>query len=949
MNKVECLDCGLVNEGGRFCGRCGGRLPTATTSPGKPASSRHQAPPKPAPNDLEGFDFDAPLSERAEKAMATPPGPGREPIQAVKAVPEDDLDRLAAEVKKKPHSLEAYLNLAQAQVKRGKPERAYSSWRAMKTLSPDDLRIHPIGARILEALGRRDEAIGQLTKLLQRSPDNIDEALQLARLQHESGKRREALETLQSLRRRASEHPELLLRLAQYQLALGEAAGAQEDLSSYRKLAGENREVFQLLGQAMLHQSFHDGAIRLYREALARFSNDPDFLLGLGKALLGIGEKGQALLEFERACQAAPNRIEILLEMGRLYGSMGMEDKAEEMFSRIRGQSVRDGEVFLAIARHYQARRQNRQALAELERARERSPHHSEIVRTLAEVLESERETGRALVEYEAFLEGTPNAVWALQGVIRCALAVNEFPRVAKAQRSAIDHGQGTPDLWCDYGETLIRLGKFKDAEKAFEQAAKLDPTCVRAYQAPELIKLERARAEGEKLMHQAREAVQKKFLLTAADRVERALELVPRETSWMKLLAEISLRTGNLSRAADLLTKVRAGNSDDYWAAFELARVYDWEEKAQLAIELLSLTLREHPLELDGHLLLLRLKRGQIQGDRFERDMMAALARNSQHELAPLLKTSPIPLLVEGYLSYLFGVGSKFQADAIKRAEELFEEALSRFGNEVGPAHRGLCLIYRLRGDNRKAANQLQELVRSSADPAHLYALARLNTSFQLFGEARRCFSSLRSLFPENGLYRRRLIEAMAAEVELGGKNELMDLINSCQETLRSEPQQFQALFDLAWAQTMVARKSAQREEWIRRALLTWNKLAALPDAPVWARWGLLEIQLEFQRGQERHRSLQVNLKACEKITREHPDNPWAHHYLGVAHLGFDDLTQTDRAAEHLETASFLAPENAETILLLARAYRALGKSARVDAMKQVMLLLEPELVLKM
>ncbi|MFZ2959188.1 MAG: tetratricopeptide repeat protein [Candidatus Ozemobacteraceae bacterium] len=1007
-DRLICPKCGLENEDGKFCGSCGGRLSApvrATVSPRSSKSARSEdsssessenptnvnseAPEKrfasmklsgdiPRPSDTSSHPSSKQENPYPKPARSTSitenPVSDQRTLTIVKnqeqiargrpatenllqnvrgsTTPEDpeaSLDELAAAVKKHPSSPETYLALATAQLKKGKAERAYSTWRAMKTVAPDDVRVYRLGARILDTLGRREEAITALNRLLIAAPEDTESALFLARIQHESGRRREALTVLQSLRERASEHPDILLRLAENQLALGDPAAAQEDLSSYRKMAGENLDVFLMLGRAMLQQSFYDGAIRLYKEGLSMFSEDPDLLLGLGKALLGAGEKGQALLEFERAGHRAPDRIELLLEMGRLYGGMGMDEKANEMFDRLRTQKVRDGEIFLEIARYYQSRKESEKALKELERARELSPHNAEIVKTFGEILESRKDLPRAIAEYETFLEGAPNAAWALNGIIRCATLNNEHARVAKAQKRFIALGQATPDLWCDYGETLIRLGKFKDSTAAFEEAARLDPTCVRAYQAPELIKLEKARAEGVKLVAQAKEAVAKRFLLTAADRLERALELVPRETSWMRLLAEVSLRTGAITRASDLLSKVRATASDDYWVALQLSRVYEFDEKAQLAIELLSAALREHPTEIDGHILLLRLKRSQIQGDRFERDMLAALVKNNQHELGRLAKTHPAPLLIEGYIHYLFGMGMKFQADALKRAEEVFETVLERFDSDDPHAHRGLALVSRVRGENRKASHHLQELVKGSADPIALHALARLNANFQLWGEAKRCYTSLRSLFPENGMYRRRLIEAIAAESEMGGKNELVELISSCQEVLRNEPQRVWSLYDLGWAQTLTTRRSTQREEWSRRTLLTWNKAGALDDAPPWLRWGLMEAQLEFLKGADRHRALQQNIRVCEKFAREQPDLAAAHHHLGVAYLGFEDLTQTDRAVKHLETALFLDSGSAETAFLLARAYRSLGRSARVDAMRQIMLLLEPELLLKM
>lgn len=905
-----CPNCAQANEPNRpFCGSCGARL-------------------EPSGEGIPGFDQQSAPRSRASVTPA-------------------ELEALTAEVKRSPTSPDAYLRLGTALLASGKGERAFSTYRAAKAIAPNDIRIHRLGADILEALGRHDEALGALDTVVKLSGGDVEADLLAAKILHESGRRQKALERLQKLRDAAPRKPEILLRLAEIELSLGDAVAAQADLTIYRKQAGETREMFLLLGQAMMAQSFHDGAIRHYRDALTRFPDDFELRLGLGRAYLGSGERGQAMLEFERALAAAPTRIPVLLEMGRLYGDMGMEEKAEELFDRIHRQKVRDGEVFLSLAEYYQKRRQPGRAKSELERARSCSPHHPEIVRMLCEIFEADNDTAKALAEYERFLESVPGSVWAMQGVIRCARVQGEFGRVAKAQKAFIEAGQATPDAWCDLGETLIRLGKFKEAEKAFETASHLDPTCARAYQAPELIRIEKARADGEQFVQQAREAIKKRFLLTAVERLDRALELVPRETAWMRLLADVCLRIGAFGRASEMLSKVRAADPRDVWVSRQLARVYESEEKQSLAIELLASALKDQPADVETHIALLRLKRGQIKGDRFERDMLGSLMKHVQAELSSLGKNSPVPALVEGFAQYIFGMGTRSQTEALTRAQELFEEALYRNGDDAW-AQRGLTLVFRARGDVKKAAHHLQELVKQSSDPTELHALAKLHENFQFHGDARRCYTSLKNLFPDNGLYRRRIVEMMSHESEAGGKNLLMEFLGAAQEQVKASQIDPWPAYDLAVAQTIMARRSTQREEWSRRALLSWNKVASMNEAPPWARWGLMEAQLEFLKGAERLRALNQNLKVCEKIAREHPDLAPAHAAVARCYLGFEDLAQTDRAAKHLETAVFLDPYAVEYQILLAKTYRELGRAARVDAVRQAVILSEPELALK-
>jgi tetratricopeptide (TPR) repeat protein len=855
---------------------------------------------------------------------------------------------LAAQLRKSPGNPEAYLALAEAQMKAGKVDRALSTFRAVKAIAPDNIRVLRLGARIYEALGRKDEAISSWGACLKVDGRDIDAALQTARLLFDTGRRRKALDILERLRSTARHFPDILLRMAEIRLSLNDPAGAQQDVSMFKSLSGKTLEMFSLLGRSMLLQDFFDGAVKTFREGLEDYPNSPDLLMGLGKALLELGEKGQALLEFERAFQFAPDNVEILLEMGRLYGRMGLEDKMEEAFQRIRHLENLNGDAFLGMARLLKERRQLPEALSDLERARQLSPHHPEIVKLYGEILEERREYARAVAEYEAFLQGTPGIPWALEGIIRCAGYLRDFPRVFHAQERIIQGGMKTPDTWCDLGETLIRLNKFDEATIAFEEASKLDPTCVRAYQAPELIKIEKARSEGEKLVQEAKEAIAKKFWLTATDKLERALYLVPREFSWLKLLAEVNLKTGALDQAADRLSRVRAREPHDFWVASNLARVYEHEDKIQLAGELLAAILKDHPQEMAAQITLIRLKRHLIQGQRVGREMVDAMVKSVQADFASNARKGPIGRILEGFIHYILAFGTRFQAESFQHAENLFRGIVDENPDLTWP-FLGLSLINRSRGEVKKAAIYLQELVKLSADPEALFSLARLFENFQSFAEAEKFYLSLRNLIPENGFYRKKAIEMMAKDIEPGRTDRLNDFLMSRQNDLRKESNPTWTFFEIGWAQMFLARRGNDRDEWAKKALLTWNKAVSAPEVSPWTRWGLLEAQIEFLRGAEKVRALNQQLKICEKIARELPELAFSHSYLGLCYLGFEDLAQTDRAVKYLETAVFLDPRHPELWFLLGRAYRSIGKSSRVDAVKNNMLLLEPETAIKL
>ena len=870
---------------------------------------------------------------------------GQDPRAPTVVLPtRDEMTALEQILKKNPGDPGSYVNLAAAQALVGRYEQAFSTFRAARAIAPEDPAVLKAGAMVFELMNRREESIDCLKKAIKANNNDSDAIFKLAGLLYDSGKKEEALQWLEELFHRSGDQPDILIRIAQIHLSLGNAAEAQEYLAKYKDLAGSTSEMYLLLGQTMLARKFFDGAVRNFREAIRTFPEDPEMRLGLGRAYLGMNEKGQALLEFEQALNKSPDNTDILIELGKLQNSMGMEDRADETFLRIDKARPANGECYFSIASHFIERGNLARATRYLDQAHELSPYHPDIQQVLGQTLARQKRYADALKIFQHAVEVYPDCQWGHAGIVSCAGETRNFALKAASQKRLLDIRKSSAEDWCDYGETLIRLGQFDAAQDAFESASRLDPTCVRAYQAPELIKIEKARAEGEKLAAQGLEAMQKKFFLTAAERLEKALDLVPNQPDWVKLLAEVSLKTAELERASSLLIKARSFDASDYSSTFNLARVYEFENKIQMAIELLTTLTRDHPAGLDAHLMLLRLKRSQIRGNRVEPEMLEALTRNIELELAHIRRDSPVPLLVKGYANYLFGMRARFQAEGLAAAEKVFHEAVARFG-ENEHAVRGLALCERARGNVEKAVEYTRQLVKLSSDPQRLFELGRLHENFQQFGEARKCYASLRSLFPENGYYRRKLLEVTAEVSKISSKNELMNLLSEHHQALQARPDNIWLLYETAIGQELVGEYNAQKDEWAKRSLLNWHKAINHQASNHWVRWAMLRCQFRNLKGPDRQRAATSNLKACEKIVREMPDNAMAYQAVARCFLAMGDLANTDKAMTWLEKSWFLGPDSSETGELLARTAKELGKSVIVDSIGYNMLLLEPEL----
>lgn len=860
---------------------------------------------------------------------------------------QNDLTALELELKKNPSDSACYVNLADAQLALNKKQQAFSTYRAAKVICPDDPVVMRLGAKVLEALGKREEAVECLQNALKSGDKSVcdaDSISHLAELLYNSGKKDLAISWLNKLVRVSDEKPEVLIRLAQIYLSIGNILESQKYLKRYKEKAGESREMYSLIGETMLARGFYDGAVKNYSDAVKCFADDADMHLGLGKGWLGMGETGAALKEFSEADSLRPNNINILLELGKLQSRMGMLESADETFSKIEKSKLQNGECLLDIAKYFIEAKKDKRALHYLEAARALSPFHLEILKLTGETYLKMKMFDKALEVFSSAVAVDPTLVWAHEGLVESADKTGSFSIKADSQKSLLSLKEASAEDWCDYGETLIRLGQFEQSQDVFEKASKLDPTCLRAYQAPEIIKQEKARAEGEKYAKQGEEALEKRFYMTASERLEKALALVPNNPEWSKTLAKVALRTADIERASQLLSVVRSAEPSNFEVCYQLARTYEFLNNFQMSIELLTAITKDYPLELKAHLMLLRLKRCMVRGTRVTTDMLDSIIKNIDSDLWDLKSESAVPMLVKGYAYYIFSFKSSFQLEGLRKAEECFKNVMNGSG-DIAEAFHGLALVERVKGNVDKAVDYMKTYVHISSDMEKMAELAKLYENFDRFEEARKIYENLREKYPENGYYRRKYVEMTASIQSQTGKNELTRLLSEAHKNTIASGGSVWPIFESAIGQDLASREGELSEEWLKRSLLSWRKAEDHPATNYWVLWEMTRCRLKNAKGSEKTRVANSLKKLIEKNIREMPDYSGSYVAMARCLLAFNDLTNNDKALDYLEKAWFLDQSSAETGEMLAETAKGLGKSVLVDVVGYNVILSEPEI----
>ena len=858
-----------------------------------------------------------------------------------------DLNALELELKKNPDKSACYVKLADCQLALNKNQQAFSTYRAAKLICPDDPVIMRMGAKVFEALGKREEAVDCLKKALETGDEKVfdtDTVSHLAELLYNSGKKDSALDWLKKLIKISDEKPEVLIKLAQIHLSLGNILESQKYLKEYKSKAGATREMYTLMGETMLARGFYDGAVKNYTDAVESFNKDADMHLGLGKAWLGMGETDIALKELNKALELRPNDINILLELGKLQYSKGLFDLSDETFTKIENSKLPNGECFLDIAEHFHKNKNDLKALKYLEKARVLSPFHLGILKLLGDICLKMKRYEQAEEVFTSATTADSTALWAYEGLSKAAEATKHFSIKADAQKHILSLKDSSADEWCDYGETLIRLGNFEEAQDVFEKASKIDPTCLRAYQAPEIIKLEKARAEGEKLANLGEEALEKRFYMTATERVEKALSLVPDNPDWSKLLAKISLNTANIEKASHMLSVVRAAEPENFEAGFQLARTYEFMNNLEMSVELLTALIKDYPFELRAHLMLLKLKRCLAKGTRTSTDMLDSIIKNIDSDLSSFRRESPVPMLVKGYAFYIFSYRSNYQVEALRKAEICFTDVLKTFG-ETQEAFYALALVERMKGNFDKAVDYLKMYINLVPKTEKYAELAKMYENFCKYDEAKKIYSTLREQEPENGYYRRKYVESISNIHSRSGKNELLSFLSETHKNLQTNSGSVWPIYETAIGQELAYKNGESGNEWQKRSLLSWRKAENHPKFNHWVLWEMTRSILDNAQETEKNKLASSLKKLIEKNIREMPDSYGSYLAMGRCLLAYNDLTINEKALDYLKKAWFLNQLSVETGMLLAETAKSLGKSDIVDVVGYNVVLSEPEI----
>jgi tetratricopeptide (TPR) repeat protein len=194
---------------------------------------------------------------------------------------------------------QAHCRLAALPAARGDTLEAERRFTALLREAPDNALVLAEHAAFLQDLGRHDDALLQIGRAIESSPNSLDHHLRAADIEMQCGRTEAALRRLESIQHRWPNEPQQVASRA---------------------------ILLRLLDR-------HEDAIVLCREALARGVDAPDLLRAYAQALHLAGEEEAALTALDRAAAAHPgpalgDKGVLLSQRGRFVAALDAFDRA---------------------------------------------------------------------------------------------------------------------------------------------------------------------------------------------------------------------------------------------------------------------------------------------------------------------------------------------------------------------------------------------------------------------------------------------------------------------------------------------------------------------------------------------------------------------------------------------------------------------------------------------
>jgi len=477
--------------------------------------------------------------------------------------------------------------------------------------------------------------------------DDLDRALRKADLAGAESRKKDYLKYLAEAAKHKPDAPGVIERQFRVALSLSDWKTADQCVERAKKhdtdrIGGRFYEA----RLAFARKKYSD-AIRMLLAILAKDPEARGAKVLLGQAYLRRADKGdleKAESVFHAQLASNPGFMQGIIGMARAKEALGKWEEFAELIRQAYNQNSRDPYVverYLALMQYENKPEKIAQIIRKREQILEQSPNDLKNCQYLARLYEQTRNP-RAEDMYRYIYQRATQKVVAARLLVAYYIRTRQSSKADKVLSDLLKSTDDKVGAYALYGDFLMDLNQFSEAETMFRRAIRADAKDHRGYEG--LAKLMALQAKWKE----------------ASDALENVLRLHD-DLSARKVLVEYRIRANQLPEAEKQLARIVASEpsgQDTFRLKAALASRRGDYSKAE---ELLTLAIQEYPKFSRGYVTRSRLYRGQGELEKARRDM---------EEAARLTRDPSVSIELAGLLVELH---------KYSEAERVLRETLSR------------------------------------------------------------------------------------------------------------------------------------------------------------------------------------------------------------------------------------------------------------------------------
>ena len=430
-----------------------------------------------------------------------------------------------------PRFVEAYYQLAQADLAQHEWRAAYASLEKAVSLDPNRLDARLDRGRLYLASREFGKAEDEAQYILNQEPNNVGAFQLLGAALIGQQKFDQALTAFSKLVELRPNDPSAYVNLALVEISLQRLPGAEQHLK--KAVAVDPKSVQASIDLANFY----------------RLQNR-------------LAESQQVLQE---AVKNNPDGIPLYVEWASLLASQDKKDEAEALLQKLQQQLPHSADAAIAIGDFYTAHNKPDQALAEYRRAKTDAPKNLEIKKRLLDVYLFTNQTQLAADVDRELMKDAPKDVLVRVGHGRLLMAQGNSEEAISQLQRVVSDAVDSPQAHYFLGMAYWQSGKLTQASTEMQEALKV--------------------TTGPPMLPIVLEAVARVRLVLGdpSNAQTYAVELVqkfPGNAGYRQLLAEVSMQQHHLGEAEAQILIAKQLAPNDPIVHLSLAQIYSAEKK---------------------------------------------------------------------------------------------------------------------------------------------------------------------------------------------------------------------------------------------------------------------------------------------------------------------------------------------------------------------------------